>query len=99
MEGLRLIIVGSVFIPSSCLMTLSARSARFEAPRRAQIETLSERELLIAEALRIGTSNKEISTKLGICESTVKLLVRGVMRKLNARNRTEVAYLMIEASL
>ena len=34
-----------------------------------------------------------IAYELNMCESTVKVHVRNIMKKLNAKNRTEVAYL------
>ena len=38
-----------------------------------------------------GKSNKVIAYELGMCESTVKVHVRRIMKKLNAKNRTDVA--------
>ena len=46
----------------------------------------------MARELRKGTPNKIIAYNLNMCESTVKVHVRNIMRKLNAKNRTEVAY-------
>jgi DNA-binding NarL/FixJ family response regulator len=43
--------------------------------------------------LRKGTPNKIIAYELNMCESTVKVHVRNIMKKLKAKNRTEVAYL------
>lgn len=37
--------------------------------------------------------NKLIAYELNMCESTVKVHVRTIMKKLKARNRTEVAFL------
>lgn len=43
------------------------------------------------EAIQRGKSNKIIAYELGMCESTVKVHVRRIMKKLKAKNRTEVA--------
>jgi DNA-binding NarL/FixJ family response regulator len=43
--------------------------------------------------LQRGEQNKIIAHKLGMCESTVKVHIRHIMRKLNARNRTQVVLL------
>ena len=43
------------------------------------------------QAIRQGKSNKVIAYELNMCESTVKVHVRNIMKKLNARNRTDVA--------
>jgi DNA-binding NarL/FixJ family response regulator len=55
---------------------------------------LTARQAEVAKALRRGTANKVIAYELGMCESTVKVHVRNIMRKLKARNRTEVAFMM-----
>ena len=38
-------------------------------------------------------ANKLIAYELNMCESTVKVHVRNIMKKLQATNRTQVAYL------
>jgi DNA-binding NarL/FixJ family response regulator len=38
-------------------------------------------------------ANKLIAYELNMCESTVKVHIRNIMKKLNATNRTQVAYL------
>jgi len=53
----------------------------------------TERQLDVIERLRKGESNKIIAYKLSMGECTVKVHVRNIMRKLKARNRTEIAFL------
>jgi DNA-binding NarL/FixJ family response regulator len=50
------------------------------------------------ERLRQGKQNKMIAYELGMCESTVKVHIRHIMRKLNARNRTQVVLLTQDTS-
>ena len=38
-------------------------------------------------------ANKLIAYELNMCESTVKVHIRNIMRKLKATNRMQVAYL------
>jgi len=45
----------------------------------------------VLELLGQGRPNKVIAQRLAMCESTVKVHVRQIMRKLGATNRTEVA--------
>jgi len=52
---------------------------------------VTPRELEVVRAIQRGSSNKVIAYELGMCESTVKVHVRRVMKKLKAKNRTEVA--------
>ena len=49
-------------------------------------------------SLREGHQNKIIAHRLGISESTVKVHLRNIMKKLNASNRTQVALAMTPMS-
>jgi DNA-binding NarL/FixJ family response regulator len=51
------------------------------------------RQTAVVEALRRGKANKIIAYELNMRESTVKVHVRNIMKKLRARNRTEVAFM------
>ncbi len=55
------------------------------------IESLSQRELEVLQWLASGVSNREISQRLSITESTVKRHVYNIFGKLNVRNRTQAA--------
>jgi len=50
------------------------------------------RQAAVIEALKRGKANKIIAYELEMRESTVKVHVRNIMKKLKATNRTEVAY-------
>jgi two-component system nitrate/nitrite response regulator NarL len=52
---------------------------------------LTPREKDVLAYLVYGASNKEIANELGLQEVTVKLHVRGICRKLEAKNRTQAA--------
>lgn len=54
---------------------------------------LTPRELDVLKGLSEGKANKEIARELEIQEVTVKLHVKTLSRKLNARNRTHAAML------
>lgn len=45
----------------------------------------------ILKGVRSGMLNKQIAFELGIAEATVKAHMTALMRKLNVRNRTQVA--------
>ncbi len=57
---------------------------------------LTSREKDILSFLVKGASNKEIASSLGLQVVTVKLHVRGVCRKLGAKNRTQAALIAKE---
>jgi len=88
-QALRLVCAGGTFVPSSCLDSLPDKA--LGASDGAGF--LTGRQLQVVEAIRQGKPNKIIAYELNMCESTVKVHVRAIMKKLKARNRTEVAYL------
>jgi DNA-binding NarL/FixJ family response regulator len=53
--------------------------------------SLTTREREVLDFLTKGMSNKEIARKLELQEVTIKLHVRGICRKLGAKNRTQAA--------
>ncbi len=60
---------------------------------------LSPRERQVLNCLVEGMSNKMIARKLGVTETTVKLHVKNILRKINVRNRTQAAIWAIENRL
>jgi DNA-binding CsgD family transcriptional regulator len=52
---------------------------------------VTAREAAVVRALQQGKSNKVIAYELNMCESTVKVHVRNLMKKMKARNRTDLA--------
>ena len=80
---LNLIISGTKYIPEICLEP--------ETIGPIEISTLlSRRELQVLNELFNGHSNKIIAKTLFIEETTVKLHLRSLFQKLDAKNRTEV---------
>lgn len=89
---LQLMRFGGTFVPASSLMIMATGSATAQQESNNQLFT-SQRQLMVARALRKGAPNKVIAYQLNMCESTVKVHVRNIMKKLKAKNRTEVALL------
>jgi len=52
---------------------------------------LTPTQLKVMRGVRMGQLNKQIAFDLGIAEKTVKAHMTALMRKLNVRNRTQVA--------
>ena len=61
-----------------------------------QARLFTNRQSAVFEALKRGKANKTIAYELNMRESTVKVHVRHVMRKLKATNRTEAVYKLNE---
>ena len=87
-EAVRLVEAGGVFVPASSLVDREKPAAAVKAGI-----ALTERQMKVLEEIRHGKANKQIAYALKMSEHTVKLHLRHIMRKLNARNRTEVAVL------
>jgi two-component system nitrate/nitrite response regulator NarL len=57
----------------------------------SDVPSLSRREMLILRMLMQGASNKVIARSLVITESTVKVHMKAILRKLRLQNRTQAA--------
>lgn len=95
LRALQLVQAGDTYVPASSLCALLGNpQPTSEQPPANEIALFPPRQLSVARALRKGTPNKVIAYELNMCESTVKVHVRSIMKKLKARNRTEVAFLI-----
>lgn len=56
---------------------------------------LTERQMDVVKLMVLGKSNKDISTKLCICNSTVKAHLTKIYDKLGVKNRTEATRMAI----
>ena len=89
-EAVRFVLAGGTYVPIDYLLT---RTWRENLPSEAAPGSgaLTARELAVARAIQQGKSNKVIAYEFGMCESTVKVHLRRIMKKLNAKNRTDAA--------
>jgi len=85
--AVRFVLAGGTYLPVDCV--LEGRTRIEES--RSSTSAVTARELKVIHAIQQGKSNKVIAYELNMCESTVKVHVRNVMKKLNAKNRTEAA--------
>ena len=89
-EAVRFVLAGGSYVPTDYLLM---RTWPADPPAEALPASgaVTARELAVVRGIQRGKSNKVIAYELGMCESTVKVHVRRVMKKLKAKNRTEVA--------
>jgi DNA-binding NarL/FixJ family response regulator len=92
-EAMRLVGVGGMFVPASSLISSRRTMESASSPKSHCDGVFTARQAAVVEALRRGKANKIIAYELNMRESTVKVHVRNIMKKLQARNRTEVAFL------
>lgn len=91
-EAIKLVLAGCIFLPASSVLARRHDIAS-DVPHRSRLaELFTPRQIKVADAIRQGKPNKIIAYEMDMCESTVKVHVRNIMKKLNATNRTEIAY-------
>lgn len=92
-NAIRFMAAGEVYLP------LSVMRAEEAVEENALAAQLSKRELEVLEGLCKGQSNKEIARDLDLQEVTIKLHVKTLCRKLDAKNRTQAAMIAKDAGL
>ena len=87
--AIRLMVLGEVFMPVSFQQQVGS----------ANEANLTTRETEVLRALCDAKSNKEIARELNLQEVTIKLHVKTLCRKLDARNRTQAAMIARDRQL
>lgn len=92
-QSLRLVMIGEKVFPTNLasLLVNGKVEARPHTINDAGMAGLSEREIQILQCLLNGYPNKVIAHHLDITESTVKVHLKGILRKIRATNRTQAA--------
>jgi DNA-binding NarL/FixJ family response regulator len=89
-EALRLVLAGGVFVPADSFV--NGQGATSSHPYAGGKDNpFTDRQSAVVDALRKGKPNKLIAHELNMSESTVKVHIHNIMKKLGAKNRTEVA--------
>jgi two-component system nitrate/nitrite response regulator NarL len=100
LKALELVMLGETFIPASVSLELLKQEPRPQlwdgrvapVPNTPEgMGKLSKRETQIIRCLTQGASNKLIARELGLAEATVKVHIKGILRKVKADNRTQAA--------
>lgn len=93
LNAVRFMSAGEIYAPVELMRADDA------APAHPMAERLSPRELEVLNGLCRGLSNKEIARELDLQEVTIKLHVRTLCKKLDAKNRTQAALTAKESGL
>lgn len=91
-EAIALSMAGGIFVPASSVFAMRQALESGNPAARPLAGMFTERQAEVVEALRRGKANKIIAYELNLRESTVKVHIRNIMKKVKATNRTEVAY-------
>jgi DNA-binding NarL/FixJ family response regulator len=103
MGALRLVQAGGTFVPAGALTDALSRQPIASDTSSAEVAALdpcglTPRQREVLNLLRQGKPNKIIAHELDMRESTVKVHVRQIMRKMRVSNRTEAAFLVSNLS-
>ena len=92
-ETLRFVQRGGTFIPLEVLINapVHRNEPSGAGARRTEVPRLTPSEQRVLDLLSKGKPNKAIARELDIEETTVKVHVRRIMKKLHAANRTQAA--------
>lgn len=90
--ALQVVRAGGVFAPAGSLLE-TIKPGNVTAVVGPDASQFTTKQLAVISAIRKGKANKTIAYELNMCESTVKVHVRNIMKKMHARNRTEVAFI------
>jgi two-component system nitrate/nitrite response regulator NarL len=101
-KSLDLVLLGEAIFPGAIIDPLREQDARIDESKQASApeepqelnppaKGLSVRETVILRCLMDGDSNKIIARKYDITEATVKVHVKAILRKIQAKNRTQAA--------
>jgi len=77
----------------------SAEAGSASTAHASALQSLSPRERDILRGIARGASNKEIGAELGIAETTVKIHVQHVLRKLGVSSRVQIAVVAANAGV
>jgi DNA-binding NarL/FixJ family response regulator len=89
----QLVWAGGTFVPASSLVVTWTGVVERHATGRSASDQFTQRQLAVLHLLRQGKANKTIAHELEMSESTVKIHVRNIMKKLKATNRTQAVFL------
>lgn len=78
------------------LTGIQGNAAHGEASVPIELENLSAREREVLSLLAGGASNKELARRLNVAESTIKIHIQHILRKLNLTSRVQAAVYAIE---
>ncbi|MCQ4632350.1 MULTISPECIES: response regulator transcription factor [Shinella] len=95
-KAISLALSGGIFISTESLPELRRLMSVADQQERKRAEIFTYREEDVIAMLKLGKANKIIAYELDLQESTVKVHIRNIMKKLKVRNRTEVIFKLNE---
>lgn len=82
---------GGLWVGPTLMRRLMQGLATTEAANEPTLDSLSQRERQVAEAVSRGATNKEIARVMGVTERTIKAHLSAIFEKLGVRDRMQLA--------
>ena len=95
-KAIRLVAHGEMWIDQKVIQQMADRA--LQGGEHTSPPTLTEREGQVLEGVFEGLTNKEIGTKLGVSEDSVKTTLRYLFRKTGAQTRSQLVRMALEGS-
>lgn len=96
--AVRFVTAGGVFAPVDLLLADDVKPPPVRGDMTSPAGLLTPRQMTVLSLLEEGKANKIIAYELGMSESTVKVHIRNIMRKMGATNRTQAIYKLRQLS-
>jgi DNA-binding NarL/FixJ family response regulator len=94
-EAIRKVVAGEVWLdPAVTRSIIAAATGNAATPRRTQ--GLTQREQAVLKGVFEGLTNKEISARLSISESSVKAVLQQLFEKTGVRTRSQLVRIALE---
>jgi DNA-binding NarL/FixJ family response regulator len=90
---------GFVFLDPEVSASLASRIPTLLAPSAPALDDLTPREIEVLRMLAEGLSNREVASRLGISDHTVKFHISSILDKLGASSRTEAVTMGIRMGI
>lgn len=82
---------GGLWVGPALMRRLMQGLAKVDSTNKATLDSLSQRERQVAEAVARGSTNKEIARAMGVTERTIKAHLSAIFEKLGVRDRMQLA--------
>ena len=93
-KAIRLVAHGEIWIDQKVIQEMADRALQGGSAR----PTLTEREDQVLQGVFEGLTNKEIGTKIGVSEDSVKATLKYLFHKTGARTRSQLVRIALEGS-
>lgn len=95
-KAIRLVMAGETWVDQRIIQQMADRN--LQSDRQGLPSVLTVREGQVLRGVFEGLANKEIATKIGVSEASVKATLQQLFHKTGVRTRSQLVRIMLEAS-